>query len=88
MDEFRKEGEQGIRNMDFRNRKTVVLDRDIYEEKDGMKVLVARRGERVTPETAKKYGVIPISSASGPVLESKVTMIKPQRDPMVKLARK
>ena len=86
MDTFRQEVEQGIQNMDFR--KTVVLDRDIYEEKDGMKVLVARRGERVTPETAKKHGVIPISSASGPVLESKVTMIKPQRDPMVKLARK
>ena len=86
MDTFRQEVEQGIQNMDFR--KTVVLDRDIYEEKDGAKVLVARRGERVSPETAKKHGVMPISSASGPVLESKVTTVKPQRDPMVKLSHK
>jgi len=86
MDTFRQNVEERIKHMDLR--KTVVLDRDIYEEKDGMKILLARRGERVTPETAKKHGIIPISSASGPVLESKVTAIKAQRDPMVKLAHK
>jgi len=86
MDTFRQNVEERIKHMDFR--KTVVLDRDIYEEKDGMKILLARRGERVTPETAKKHGIIPISSASGPVLESKVTTVKAQRDPMVKLAHK
>jgi hypothetical protein len=57
-------------------RKTVVLDRDLYEEaKDGSKFLLARKGERVTPAVAKKHGVVPIESASGiPVLESKVTI--------------
>ena len=55
-------------------RRTVVLDRDLYEEaKDGSKFLLARKGERVTPAVAKKFGVLPIESASGiPVLESKV----------------
>ena len=51
---------------------TVVLDRDLYEEKDGARTLLARKGERVTPEVARKYGVLPIESAGMPALESKV----------------
>jgi len=55
-------------------RKTVVLDRDLYEEaKDGSKFLLARKGERVTPAVARKHGVLPIESATGtPLLESKI----------------
>jgi|TARA_B100001996_G_C18608611_1_gene572804 hypothetical protein len=52
---------------------SVVLDRDIYETNEfGTKVLLARRGERVTPEVATKHGVLPIESAGVPAMESKV----------------
>ena len=59
---------------DTRLHRTVVIDRDLYDEaKDGTKFLLARKGERVTPAVAKKFGILPIESASGtPVLESKV----------------
>ena len=62
-------------------RKTVVLDRDLYEEaKDGSKFLLARKGERVTPAVAKKHGVVPIESHAGtPMLESKVTVPQEQQ---------
>ena len=53
-------------------RKSVVVDRDLYEEKDDKMILVARTGDRVTPEVARMLGVLPIESASAPVLESKV----------------
>ena len=55
-------------------RLTVVLDRDIYEEKDGVKTLLARKGERITPEVARKHGVLPIQSAGLPSMESKVVV--------------
>ncbi|MBF84119.1 MAG: hypothetical protein CL489_06525 [Acidobacteria bacterium] len=56
-------------------RRTVVLDRDLYEEaKDGTKFLLARKGERITPEIARKYKVLPIESAGSPTLEAKVTV--------------
>jgi len=51
---------------------TVVLDRDLFEEKDGVRTLLARKGERVTPEVARKHGVLPIESAGMPALEAKV----------------
>lgn len=54
-------------------RRTVVLDRDLYEEaKDGTKFLVARKGDRITPSLARRHKVLPIESAAGPALESKV----------------
>ena len=54
-------------------RRTVVLDRDLYEEaKDGTKFLLARKGERITPEVARRHKVLPIESAASPTLESKV----------------
>jgi hypothetical protein len=52
--------------------KTVVLDRDIYDEKNGARVLIGRKGERVAPEVARKHGVLPIESAGTPVMEAKV----------------
>ncbi len=52
--------------------KTVVLDRDIYDEKDGSRVLIGRKGERVTPEVARKHGVLPIESAGVPAMEATV----------------
>ena len=56
-------------------RRTVVLDHDLYEEaKDGTKFLVARRGDRITPSLARRHKVLPIESAPGPALESKVTI--------------
>tara|TARA_B100001750_G_C15287578_1_gene485637 strand:+ start:165 stop:410 length:246 start_codon:yes stop_codon:yes gene_type:complete len=55
------------------SRKTVVLDRDLFETSEyGSKVLVARKGERVDPEFARKHGVLPIESAGMPDLEAKV----------------
>jgi len=55
--------------------KTVIVDKDIYEEKDGMKVLVARKGERVTPGFAKKHGLL-VENNVGPVMESKVVRVQ------------
>jgi hypothetical protein len=52
--------------------KTVVLSKDIYDESDGAHILVGRKGERVSPEVARKHGIIPIESAGMPVLEAKV----------------
>ncbi len=52
--------------------KTVVLDRDIYDEKNGARILIGRKGERVAPEVARKHGVLPIESAGTPAMESKV----------------
>ena len=86
MDTFRQNVEERINNMDFR--KTVVVDRDIFEEKDGMRVLVARRGERVTPDTARKHGILPIESSAGPRLESKVVRTTAQHDPISELSHK
>ena len=59
---------------DTRLHRTVVLDRALYDAaKAGTKFLLARKGERVRPAVAKKFGILPIESASGiPVLESKV----------------
>lgn len=50
--------------------KTVILTSDIYEEKDGAKKLVGRKGERVSPDFAKKHGV---ESAQVPQMESKIS---------------
>ena len=50
--------------------KTIILISDIYEEKDGAKKLVGRKGERVSPDFAKKHGV---ESAQVPPMESKVS---------------
>ena len=50
--------------------KTIILTSDIYEEKDGAKKLVGRKGERVSPDFAKKHGV---ESAQVPAMESKVS---------------
>lgn len=54
-------------------RRTVVLDRDLYEEaKDGTRFLVARKGDRIAPSLARRHKVLPIESAPAPALESKV----------------
>jgi hypothetical protein len=68
-------------------RLTVVLDRDIYEEKDGVKTLLARKGERITPEVARKHGVLPIESAGLPTLESKV-VVPDNRQKVVAISHK
>jgi len=55
------------------SRKTVVLDRDLFETSEyGTKVLVARKGERIDPEIARKHGILPIESAGMPDMEAKV----------------
>tara|TARA_R100001463_G_scaffold101560_2_gene156026 strand:- start:3560 stop:3772 length:213 start_codon:yes stop_codon:yes gene_type:complete len=58
--------------------KTIIVDNDVYEEKDGMKVLVARRGERVTPSFARKHGLA-VESTAAPVMEQKVTKVRHQQ---------
>ena len=60
--------------------RSVVLDRDLFDEKDGNRVLIARKGDRVTPDLARKHGVIPIESAGLPELESKVTTVAHRQD--------
>ena len=51
--------------------KTIIVDKDIWQVKDGMKVLVARKGERVTPSFAKEHG-LDVENTSAPVMEQKV----------------
>lgn len=60
--------------------RTVVLDRDLFEDKDGGRTLVARKGERVTPDFARKHGVLPIESAGLPAMETKVTEVTNRQD--------
>ena len=58
--------------------KTVIVDKDIWEIKDGMKVLVARKGERVTPSFAKQHG-LEVENTSSPVMEQKVIKVRNQQ---------
>lgn len=58
--------------------KTVIVDKDIWEIKDGMKVLVARKGERVTPSFAKQHG-LEVENTSAPVMEQKVIKVRNQQ---------
>ena len=51
--------------------KTIIVDKDIWQVKDGMKVLVARKGERVTPSFAKEHGLA-VENTSAPVMAQKV----------------
>ncbi len=60
--------------------RTVVLDRDLFEDKGGVRTLVARKGERVTPDFAIKHGVLPIESAGLPAMEAKVTEVTNRQD--------
>jgi hypothetical protein len=50
---------------------SVVVPRDIWEDVDGNKVLVARRGERISLEEAMKHKILPIASSSIGGLEIK-----------------
>lgn len=58
--------------------KTVIVDKDIWQIKDGMKVLVARKGERVTPSFAKQHG-LEVENTSAPVMEQKVIKVRNQQ---------
>lgn len=50
---------------------SVVAPRDIYEERNGQMILIARKGQRMTVDEAIKHKLMPIGSASLGSMETK-----------------